>query len=99
MRKYTPIILFFIPLIILVVILVYIESVKGDGTFESYQDSAILLGIVCIISAGLGYFLDMVYRGALKSLMKTEPTNEEKKLFPKLFGFFMLGLLFSFFFL
>lgn len=99
MRKHLPLILFLFPIIILVLILIYIESVKGDGTFESYQNSAILLGVVCIVSAAMGYFLDMVYRGALKSLMKTDPTKEERKLFPKIFAYFMLGLLFSFFFL
>jgi hypothetical protein len=99
MRKYLPIILFFIPLAILVLILIYIESAKGEGTFESYKNSALLLGIVCVASAGVGYFMDMVYRGTLKSLMKGDATNEEKKVFPKIFAYFTLGLLFSFFFL
>jgi len=57
------------------------------------------LGIVCVASAAVGYFLDMVYKGTLRSVMKEEATNEEKKLFPKIFAFFTLGLLFSFFFL
>jgi len=99
MRKYTPIILFLFPLVILGVILIYIESVKGDATFESYKDSALMLGITCVVSAALGYFLDMVYRGTLKELMKGDATQEEKKVLPKIFSYFTLGLLFSFFFL